>query len=196
MAGTNQSRAYVNGNGESSIKEQLRSLTEHRDRHQKNIDELYTKSETTGRTNWQIVLSALGVLVVVLGALWTLSSAPIHQELGRLDRDNRRQAEQIAEFKAANSALTVRVMQHDEQVRVFRDLIRRLENDQLTTREFTVHQTGQTADRAAVQRQVDELNKKVDAVFPPGKVLEDLVRRLSELERTRATLATSAATKP
>lgn len=183
------SRTPTNGENGSGVKEQLRALTEHKDRHQSNIDELYKKYEGVGKTNWQIVLSALGVAVVVLGGLQAMSSAPINDDLKRLDRESRKAAESVSAHQANIAAMMVQVTALERRAGLHLESIGKLEDSRLPIREFAIHQSANT-------RQIDDLNKKVDAVFPPSKVLEDLVRRLSELERTRATNAAASAGKP
>lgn len=178
------------GNGDGSLKEQVRGLFEDRNRHQKNLDELFTKYEGVGRTNWQIVLSAIGVLVLMIGGLWGLTASPMNEDIKRHEKTIARHEATIADQAASIAVLKTETTQIKETQRVFRELMRRVEDERLPTREFTIHQAANASDKIVVQRQITELSTKIDAVFPPSKVLEDLVRRLSELERTRALTST------
>jgi hypothetical protein len=181
-----------NGNG-ASIREGMRALEKDIARLDANDGDLYSKYDGVGKTNWTIVLSALGLALVIAGGYLSLSSSPVKDSIARLEQADRDRAKEdkiltdkLAAIQAFQSALITRIDTIDKQVVVFRELIRRVEDDRVPTREFVIHQAGFASEKLNMQRQIDEMGKKIDAVFPPSKVLEDMTRRLAEIERTAA----------
>lgn len=170
-----------NGNG-GSTKESINAVKADVARHQDNIDELYSSIATNGRTNWQTLLAAVGAVMVLIGGLWALTSTPVDRDIRRLEAGSAQYERRLTQIETNNARQDSDLSALRQRADTNRDQIK----ERVTEKEFTAALASSISQREALQRGLDAMNKKIDDVFPPQKTLEDLTRRLAELERTRA----------
>lgn len=174
-----------NGNGfkASSLAEQVKAITKDLDRHQTGLDDLYKKAENAGKANWQVLLSAIGVLILVIGGLWALSVSPINSDLGKLGQWQLRSTDRLIALERSDTGQQEKLAAMEKRIDILRELIRSGEMDKLSKGEYARDQTAVTKDSLALNKRLDDMNLKLDSVFPTQKIFEDLLKRLGTLEQ-------------
>lgn len=168
--------------GVSSVKEQIRAVRADIDRHQRNIDELYNKQGW----NWPLLFSAIGALVLLLGGLWTLTITPIAGSISDLKTWELKTTDRVTATEHTNVGQSEKLVALEKRVDILRELIRQVENSRLDRGEYGRDVTSNQKDLLQLNKRLDDLNAKLDQVFPPTKVLDDLLKRLSTLEQRTA----------
>lgn len=173
-------------NGRSATKDSVNALSKDVARVESNTNELFSKfnalAQSIGRANWQLIISASVAALAFAGGIWGLAVLPINTKL-ELMREEIRQnremnSEQYKQLRAQEVGLAE--IRRDlaaaaKTIDTFRDLIRRLESESISSRDYA-------KDETVRQKQIDAIQTKIDSVFPPSKTLEEIATRLRNLE--------------
>lgn len=181
-------RTRKNGNGPSpyATRELVNPLFDTAERHEDNINELFGKTNELiagrGKTNWQTLIAGLSLAVVIIGAMWALGLTPVKTSIddvkatiAQKDRQDERQYDRIRALEALTIQQGERIAAAQKTIDTFRDLIRRLENESVASKDYA-------KDSLVLQKQLDSLHAKYDSVFPPAKTFEEFATRLRNLE--------------
>ena len=177
-------------NGNYASREYVNPLFEQMQDVRNDVGALFTTTskikEEQGKTDWKTILSALGILILLIGALWGLVASPINSDIRDLKEYNRDQKtpavvtfQRLTALEIANAKQETQIAAQLKTIDTFRDLIRRLENESVNSKDYS-------KDVLVIQRQLDALAKKVDDVFPPSKTFEEITTRLRALENRTA----------
>lgn len=169
--------AATNGNGIETQRERLTAAVKEIERLGRNDDELFAKYDGVGRTNWTIVLSAIGVATVIMGGLWGLTTAPIMTDLKEQQRFNRT----IDEIYVRKDVLEARRAEFIARMM----LIEAQAKDAIQRPEYIERQRAMEQQILHITARAEEVRRDLNSIFPTTKVMDELLRRIDRLETGR-----------
>ena len=152
---------HKNPNGLEALHERLKAIVEREQQIRLDVNDLYSKFNLIGRTNWQVIISALGVAFTIMGGVLWLYVNPIIVSVDKIQW-------QIRDLKAEIDADVARLVRKDVLE------ARRAEINAL----FGTYQ--QRIDNQAYR--LDVLYGDFKSIAPPTKYLEWLAQRIERLE--------------
>lgn len=130
------------------------------------------------------VLTAIGVAVAAMTALWGLAVKPIEADITGLQAQV---ANVRVNYLTKESSVEYRSRVTDGMERIRMDFarvdweIKELNRNQISRVEV-----------AGLQRQLDEINRRIGDLYPLSKVLEDLSKRVESLQQRQAAPASNS----
>jgi hypothetical protein len=131
-----------------------------------------------GKTQWQTIITSVGVLVAILGALGTLAYLPIKNGMDSLAGEARALREAIV----PRSEHVERWRRTDEDLKALEADIRRNQDKIVPRGEHEEKWRSNERQLADLQRQLDEIKKLYVETYSAKDALAGLGRRLERLE--------------
>ncbi len=142
---------------------------------------LGAKFDDRSRPQWMLLVAIAGILMTFMTVIGGLAYAPIRSTSDRVELEVARLRETTITKEEVNTRSARSQKEYD-----------RLYNDQVKMESLIVsrpeHQekwASNTLEMANKQRQLDELGKKVDAIYPINSVVVRLEREIEDLRKER-----------
>jgi hypothetical protein len=155
-----------------------------------NLAALSNELRSSGKTQWPVIWSAIGVGVVILSGLGFMALQPIKDNTGRLEEAVIRVSESTqAQFAKVNDAMVTqkemewRTQRGAEDRKRADDALADLRTMTVTRNEWSERNHARDGEIADLGRRIDELRQEVGSVYGTRDVIVDLKRELSVLRQ-------------
>lgn len=140
---------------------------------------------TNGNGKYVLVGTCASVIAVALGIIAYIGSLSIGPLVTDIKELKEWRAKDQAEFKALAVLTTERggaIFKNAENIHRMDDEILRIRGQIVSREEHTGKDALFTKDVVSLQRQIDDLTKQFGGLYPLGKVLDDLQRRIDRIQ--------------
>ncbi|ACI55676.1 hypothetical protein Rleg2_2402 [Rhizobium leguminosarum bv. trifolii WSM2304] len=155
-----------------------------------NLAALSNELRSSGKTQWPVIWSAIGVGVVILSGLGFMALQPIKDNTGRLEEAVIRISESTqASFAKVNDAMVTqkemewRTQRGAEDRKRADDALADLRTLTVTRNEWSERNHARDGEIAELGRRIDELRQEVGSVYGTRDVIVDLKREISTLRQ-------------
>jgi len=155
-----------------------------------NLAALSNELRSSGKTQWPVIWSAIGVGVVILSGLGFMALQPIKDNTARLEEAVIRISESSqASFAKVNDAMVTqkemewRTQRGAEDRKRADDALADLRTLTVTRNEWSERNHARDGEIAELGRRIDELRQEVGSVYGTRDVIVDLKREISTLRQ-------------
>lgn len=155
-----------------------------------NLAALSNELRSSGKTQWPVIWSAIGVGVVILSGLGFMALQPIKDNTARLEEAVIRISENTqTSFAKVNDAMVTqkemewRTQRGAEDRKRADDALADLRTMTVTRNEWSERNHARDGEIADLGRRIDELRQEVGSVYGTRDVIVDLKRELSVLRQ-------------
>jgi len=171
------------------------------------LDQIATKINEGQKPQWSLLLQGLGILLVLIGALFGLGVLPINQTLVRQDRDISALQTQLSRSDASNLSVAAfkdyaaqkendkilfraensdNFKKRDEEIKTIKaDQVPRKEHERVWLsydRELDAIKIRISSESADIQRQMDEIKQNTASVYNQRDIIQQLIAGQEKLK--------------
>lgn len=144
-----------------------------------NLAALSNELRSAGKTHWPVIFAALSVVITILAGLGFLSLQPIKDNTARLETALAR----LAETTVSQNEMEWRTARGAEDRKRSEEAIASLRESQVPRQEMERVWTSDDQQKAALQKQIDELKQAQANTYSARDLLLDMRERQDRLER-------------
>lgn len=155
-----------------------------------NLAALSNELRSSGKTQWPVIWSAIGVGVVILSGLGFMALQPIKDNTGRLEEAVIRVSEntqsafaKVNETMVTQKEMEWRTQRGAEDRKRSDDALADLRTLTVTRNEWSERNHARDGEIAELGRRIDELRQEVGSVYGTRDVIVDLKREISALRQ-------------
>ncbi|WP_168286457.1 hypothetical protein [Rhizobium laguerreae] len=155
-----------------------------------NLHALSNELRSSGKTQWPVIWSAIGVGVVILSGLGFMALQPIKDNTARLEEAVIRVSENtLTAFAKVNETMVTqkemewRTQRGAEDRKRSDDALADLRTMTVTRNEWSERNHARDGEIAELGRRIDELRQEVGSVYGTRDVIVDLKREISALRQ-------------
>ncbi|EJB02865.1 hypothetical protein Rleg9DRAFT_1679 [Rhizobium leguminosarum bv. trifolii WSM597] len=146
-----------------------------------NLAALSNELRSSGKTQWPVIWSAIGVGVVILSGLGFMALQPIKDNNSRLEDAMSR----MAETAVTQKDLEYRSTRSSEDRKRSDDALTDLRINSVSRNEWTERNRARDQEVLELNRRVDELRQDVGAVYGTRDVIQDMKKEIDDLRARR-----------
>ena len=144
-----------------------------------NLAALSNELRSAGKTHWPVIFAALSVVITILAGLGFLSLQPIKDNTARLETALAR----LAETTVSQNEMEWRTARGAEDRKRSEDAIASLRESQVPRQEMERVWQSDDQQKAALQKQIDELKQSQSNTYSARDLLLDMRERQDRIER-------------
>lgn len=155
-----------------------------------NLAALSNELRNSGKTQWPVIWSAIGVGVVILSGLGFMALQPIKDNTGRLEEAVIRVSENTqASFAKINDSMVTqkemewRTQRGAEDRKRADDALADLRTNTVTRNEWQERNLARNGEIAELGRRIDELRQEVGSIYGTRDVIADLKKQIDTLRQ-------------